>query len=131
MKKSWTMLCIATVLMVGCGDDKPQQEVSAQATAAPAVAQEPTPVAPQTAPAQVREPSALYSTKCASCHGAKGEGKAPFPKLAGQAQGDLEKKLHGYQDGTYGNEKKGMMIPNAKALSADDISALAHYISTL
>ncbi len=70
-----------------------------------------------------------YASKCASCHGEKGEGKAGFPKLAGQSEKQIADKLNGYKNGTYGNERKNIMIPQAKALSNEDIAELAKTIS--
>ncbi len=69
--------------------------------------------------------------KCTGCHGADGKNSAMSGKvLAGQKAADLEKKLHGYQAGE-GGPKKGMMAPQAKSLSADDIKAVSAYIAGL
>lgn len=65
--------------------------------------------------------------KCASCHGASGE-KANFAKLQGLSKDDIVAKLTGYQNGQ-GGAKKAMMIPQVKSLSAEDIDAVATYIS--
>lgn len=77
--------------------------------------------------------SALYGTKCASCHGAKAEkpalGKSQV--IAGWSAAKVEEALHGYQAGTYGKEMKGLMAGQAKSLSSDEIKALAKHISAL
>jgi cytochrome c553 len=77
--------------------------------------------------------SALYGTKCASCHGAKAEkpalGKSQV--IAGWSTSKIEEALHGYQAGTYGKEMKALMTGQAKSLSAEQIKSLAKYISTL
>ena len=76
--------------------------------------------------------AAIYNAKCVSCHGKDGKMTAiPGVAIAGQSVGDVEKKLKGYQDGSFGGAKKGMMAPNAKALSADDVKAVASYIASL
>lgn len=90
-------------------------------------------------PAEIQEKhagvdaSALYGTKCASCHGAKAEkpalGKSQV--IAGWSASKIEEALHGYQAGTYGKEMKGLMAGQAKALSSDEIKALAKHISAL
>ena len=74
----------------------------------------------------------LY-TKCAGCHGMNGEkhalGKSNI--IAGQSKEDLVKKIKGYQDGTYGGAMKGLMSGQVKGLSAEEVDALADYISKL
>ena len=74
----------------------------------------------------------LYSS-CKGCHGSDGGRPAMGvgAPLKGQDAATLEKKMLGYKDGTYGGEKKGMMVKFMKGLSADRIKALANYISTL
>ena len=74
--------------------------------------------------------AAVYG-KCKSCHGADGKNTAISGKsLAGQSADAIAKKLHDYQAGN-GGAKKGMMIPNAKSLSADDVKAVSAYIAGL
>ena len=83
-------------------------------------------------PAQA-DASALYGTKCASCHGAKAEkpalGKSQV--IAGWSASKIEEALHGYQAGTYGKEMKALMAGQAKSLRGEQIKSLAKYISTL
>lgn len=74
----------------------------------------------------------LY-TKCAGCHGMKGEkhalGKSNV--IAGQSKEDLVKKIKGYQDGSYGGAMKAVMVGQVKGLSAEQIDALADHISKM
>jgi len=76
---------------------------------------------------------ATLFTKCAGCHGAKGEkhalGKSNI--IAGQSKADLMKKIHGYQTGSYGGAMKGLMASQVKGLNDAEIDALADYISKL
>ena len=74
----------------------------------------------------------LFKT-CATCHGAKAE-KAALNKsqiIAGWDAAKITAALNGYKDGTYGGPLKGTMTPQVKNLSADDIKALATYISSI
>jgi cytochrome c553 len=125
-------LALSATLFVGCGE-KPKEEQTVS---------EPAPVAvPVTTPVETKQEVAVvneaktfdatsvYSSKCASCHGAKGEGKSIFPKLAGQSKEALVKKLNGYKEGTFGNDKKAMMIPNVQNLSSDEIAKIAEVVS--
>ena len=76
--------------------------------------------------------TSLY-TKCAGCHGMKGEkhalGKSNI--IAGQSKEDLVKKIKGYQDGSYGGAMKVLMVGQVKDLSAEQIEALADHISKM
>ncbi len=76
--------------------------------------------------------AALYN-KCKACHGADGSKVPAGAKTAikGQSAADLEKKLAGYKDGSFGGEKKAIMQRTASALSPEDMKALADYISKL
>ena len=78
---------------------------------------------------KVFNPIATYSSKCANCHGIKGEGKAIFPKLAGKSKEELSKKLNGYKDGNYGKDRKAMMIPNVHKLNSYEIGQIAEVIA--
>lgn len=73
---------------------------------------------------------ALYGT-CAGCHGQNGETKAlgVSPVIAGQSAADIEKKLHGYKDGSYGGSMASVMKGQVGSLSDADITALAGMIS--
>lgn len=73
----------------------------------------------------------LYK-RCAGCHGPDGTKHAMgvSAPLKGQSAADLEQKMLGYQDGSYGGAKKVVMAGAVKRLSAEDIKALADYIAT-
>ena len=65
---------------------------------------------------------------CASCHGAKGEGMAAFPPLAGQGAAYLRSQLNAFADGTRNN---AIMAPIAKGLQAQDRADVAAYFASL
>ncbi len=75
---------------------------------------------------------ALYA-KCSGCHGADGTKKAlgVGKPLKGMSAADLAKALNGYKAKTYGAAKKATMERLAQNLSAEDVDALADYISKL
>lgn len=76
--------------------------------------------------------ASLFQQKCAGCHGSDGSKHAlgVSPILNGQSKEDIVKKLHGYQDGTYGGSKKNIMQMQAKSLSDEQIKNLAEEISS-
>lgn len=119
MTKLSLISIIAAAVFLGCGDDKTAQTQQAQTVPQKTAEQNKTEA----------KQSVSYASKCASCHGEKGEGKAGFPKLAGQSETQIADKLYGYQSGTYGNERKNIMVPQAKSLSREDIKTLAQTIS--
>lgn len=67
---------------------------------------------------------------CLTCHGANGEGNAAagFPRLAGLSAAYQSKQLHDFASGERGNP---IMAPIAKALSDQQIEALARYYAGL
>lgn len=73
----------------------------------------------------------LYKKRCASCHGADGGRKALGVSniLKGQSKEELQKKLKGYKDGSYGGAKKSIMVSQVINLSDSEIEELAEYIS--
>ena len=128
-------LLLTAFLLAGCSE-KPKEEQKVVELAPVAIQVPVEEVKPESsAPvATSSEPKAFdalsaYASKCSSCHGTKGEGKSIFPKLAGQTKDDIAKKLHGYKDGSFGNDKKAMMIPNAKALSDEEIEKIAEVVA--
>ena len=74
----------------------------------------------------------LYQ-KCAGCHGMNGEkvalGKSKV--IVNMSEAELNTAMNGYKDGSYGGPMKGLMKGQVAKLSADDVSALATYITTL
>ncbi|ATB68259.1 cytochrome c-like protein [Sulfurospirillum diekertiae] len=74
----------------------------------------------------------LFKT-CATCHGSKAE-KSALNKsqiIAGWDAAKITAALDGYKAGTYGGVLKGTMTAQVKNLSADDVKALATYISSI
>jgi len=71
---------------------------------------------------------ALYA-KCAGCHGADGTKTAQSKALKGMSADALTKALEGYKAKKFGGPKKAVMEGQTAALSADDIKALATYVS--
>lgn len=71
-----------------------------------------------------------FESKCASCHGAKGEkmalGKSKVINTFTKAQ--IVSALKGYKKGTYGGEMKTVMQGNVKGLSSKQITAIANQI---
>ncbi|HEU4777455.1 MAG TPA: c-type cytochrome [Telluria sp.] len=67
---------------------------------------------------------------CASCHGAKGEGMATFPRLAGQHADYVVKQLGVFQR-TEGRPEGAIMKTVAHSLSSDDIANLAAYVQSI
>ncbi len=67
---------------------------------------------------------------CAGCHGAQGEGNAAtnFPRIAGQSQTYLARQLRHYASGSRNHP---VMTPIAKALSDQQIDAVAAYYAAL
>jgi mono/diheme cytochrome c family protein len=79
----------------------------------------------------------VYDAKCASCHGAKGEGKPPeFPPLAHNPSIEMAYAVNpirmvlngGYPPATAGNPRPYGMPPFAQALSDDEVAAVVTYI---
>jgi len=150
MKIFIPVLC--SLLLIGCSESTPKQasesnesqEVATplseenSSTAAPAVQNE-TVAAPAAAAAPTAvvnasvDAHALFSQKCASCHGANAE-KSALNKsqiIAAFSEQQITDALKGYQNGTYGREMKALMQGQAKPLNDAQIDALAKYISAL
>jgi mono/diheme cytochrome c family protein len=81
----------------------------------------------------------VYDTRCASCHGAQGEGRPPhWPPLAGNQSIQMESAVNpirmvlngGYPPGTAGNPKPYGMPPFAGLLSDNEVAAVVSYIRT-
>lgn len=65
---------------------------------------------------------------CAGCHGATGEGRSGFPRLANQNPDYLVTQLHAFKKGT---RKGGPMPSIATSLNEEDIKTLSVYLSSL
>ncbi len=64
---------------------------------------------------------------CVSCHGARGEGVPPFPRLAGLPADYLVDQLRAYADGRRSND---VMAPLAKLLDSEQTKAVADYLAS-
>lgn len=76
----------------------------------------------------------LFAETCAACHGKDGVSETvSVPNLAGQIPDYLAKQLHAFrpEEGHQPKRPNDTMTPIAGQLSADDISALALYLSSL
>ena len=80
--------------------------------------------------AQAADAKALYA-KCVGCHGVDGSKTAQSKALKGQSADALTKSLEGYKAKKFGGAKKAVMEGQTASLSADDIKALAGYVSKL
>ena len=70
---------------------------------------------------------------CASCHGEDGKGRIAdnvvYPVITGQKRVYLHSQLIRWQLGERSNSPEGVMTKVAKALSSEEINALANYLS--
>lgn len=75
--------------------------------------------------------SGLYA--CINCHGERGKGKAAnitqFPRVGGQHRDYILKQLNDLRAGNRKNDPGSMMADIAKKLSADEMKAVAEYLS--
>ena len=65
---------------------------------------------------------------CMTCHGAKGEGNAAFPRLAGQHSAYIERQLEAFASNARANI---IMHENSKNLTPEQISEVAAYVRSL
>ncbi len=74
--------------------------------------------------------AALYQSKCAKCHrdGSESSKSGGGVVLKGQAVDEVEMKLTGYLDGSYGGKKKKTMARLLKKFSPEEIKAMSVYI---
>jgi mono/diheme cytochrome c family protein len=81
----------------------------------------------------------VYDSRCASCHGAQGEGKPPhWPPLANNQSIEMESAVNpirmvlngGYPPGTERNPRPYGMPPFAGILSDNEVAAVVSYIRT-
>ena len=66
-------------------------------------------------------------TACQSCHGDRAQGNGPFPRLAGQHRGYLERQLGAFAANLRANP---IMHENSKNLTALQISQVAGFLSS-
>ena len=126
-----TTLIIATLFTIGLTACGKQEEPKTEAAPAP-VAEAPAPAAApmEAAPADAAvDGAAKYSTSCASCHGANGEGMAAFPKLAGLDAETVKSRMADYKAGKQVGPQSGVMMPIASMLTDAEVDALATHIA--
>jgi cytochrome c553 len=68
--------------------------------------------------------------KCTACHQTNFKGLGLMPRVSRQQYNYTVKQLKDFRDGVRTNDN-GMMAPNTKDLTDDQIKSLAHYLSTL
>jgi cytochrome c553 len=80
-------------------------------------------------PAGNAEAGAAKAVVCQACHGATGNSANPeWPSLAGLGADYIAEQLKNFKDGKRNNP---VMMPNAAALSADDMANLGAYFDSL
>jgi cytochrome c553 len=104
-------------------------EIAAYFAAQPAGAGTPADPAEVTAGRRIFEGGieAQHVAACQSCHGQKALGAGPFPRLAGQHRGYLERQLEAFATNLRANE---IMHENSKNLTALQISQVAAFLSS-
>jgi len=148
MKLIYPIIC--SLLLIGCGSNTDKSEISTTVEPVVQVAPSKTPPTiekstksvepktvestPTTLPiAATVDGKTMYTQKCVSCHGTKGEksalGKSQI--IADFTEEQIKNALKGYQDGSYGKEMKGVMQGQVKSLEREQIDALAKHITTL
>lgn len=80
----------------------------------------------QTATADAAE---LYATSCSACHGRTGRGVSVYPSLQDRTPDYLTEKLEIYRSGERIGPNSGLMIPNARDLTDDEIAALSEFMA--
>lgn len=75
----------------------------------------------------------LYQKRCAKCHmdGSESSRAGGDVVLKGQSADEVEMKLNGYLDGSYGGKKKKIMARMLSSFSPEEIKALAHHIGSM
>lgn len=70
---------------------------------------------------------------CTACHGPKGEGlgAAGFPKISGQQINYVINQLNSFKNGSRSNDSSVMMNNIAAAMTEEQITAVANYLSGL
>ncbi|MYN44762.1 c-type cytochrome [Pseudoduganella sp. FT93W] len=71
----------------------------------------------------------VKANNCASCHGAKFEGKDVYPRLAGQGYDYLREQLKRFKSGER-HESSGAMAAIAAALSAQDVDDVSQFLAS-
>ncbi len=124
MKPIFSMVlagCALGLMVAGCGGGSSSS--SSGTSAAPAAS----------AAAATADGAKVYATNCSSCHGAKGQGSAGAPPLAGNP-GDAAKVVHIVKYGLTGSIKvaggtyNGTMPAWGQSMSNADIAAAITFV---
>lgn len=76
-------------------------------------------------PASAWRSTPVYASKCASCHGANGEGVGPGnPPLAGQSPAYVAAQIEAWRSGQR-RDPTGTMLAISRALASDELAILA------
>ena len=67
---------------------------------------------------------------CTTCHQTNFKGVGVIPRVSRQQYNYTVKQLKDFRDGVRTNDN-GLMSPNTKDLTDDQIKSLVHYLSTL
>ena len=73
----------------------------------------------------------LYTARCASCHGANGDGAGGYPRVNGEPAHSIASKLIGYKNGSYGSSARGVMELQVQDLSEEDLKMLSEFLTGL
>ncbi|MDG3042854.1 c-type cytochrome [Roseicyclus marinus] len=71
----------------------------------------------------------MYATSCSACHGRTGRGVSVYPSLQNRPVEYLVEKLEIYRSGQAIGPNSGLMIPNARDLTDEQIASLSQFIS--
>jgi cytochrome c553 len=75
--------------------------------------------------------SLYVENSCNSCHGMYGEGSGTSPKLQGQKEEVLLKRLKNLKAGKTRSPFGGIMVSFAKSLNDEEMVIISKYLSTL
>lgn len=133
MNSSKHILALTLVtLLAACGSkEEPQAPAMSTEAAPPAAAPEAPAQAMAEAPSAEGagvEASAVYTSRCASCHGMLAEGQNGNPGLVNLSAADIKAKLEGYRAGQQMGPKTVIMASAAKNLTDAEIAALATFL---
>jgi len=73
----------------------------------------------------------IYEARCASCHGANGDGAGGYPRVNGESRMAIMAKLIGYKNGSYGSTAKGVMQLQVQDLGSQQLDEVARHLSGL
>ena len=71
-----------------------------------------------------------FKSTCVTCHGSNAEGNVG-PKLAGQPEADIIRKLTEFRAGKQRGPMTFMMAPMAQGLTEEEVKNVAAYVSSL